>query len=154
MVNRNILCASCGEAIAMAGDSICEGCNERMLRLKLEPPSDTDSQKGNQVEGAPTEVHSVELCTNLNRGQASMHLTPFTRRPGLGHYDATRAEWISAYRHARRACRWGLPPNPQLSGVQWKAVLIVYNERDQVDPIMCSPFAELECRRIIDNLKY
>lgn len=64
MVNHDILCASCGEAIAMEGDSICASCNKRMQQ-KMEPFP--DSHEVNQVVESPVEavaLGSVELCTN------------------------------------------------------------------------------------------
>ncbi len=49
VVNRGILCASCGEAIAMDGDSICEECNESMKRSKNEPPSSSPEANLNEM---------------------------------------------------------------------------------------------------------
>lgn len=61
----------------------------------------------------------------------------FPRKPCLGHYNATRMDWHKAYRAARITARRGGAPNPAHSGVQWKAELIVFNERDSTDPLAC-----------------
>lgn len=55
------------------------------------------------------------------------------RKPGLGHYNATRDEWNKAYRHARILKRTGGEVDSSLDGIWWKAQLIIFNERNSFD---------------------
>ena len=75
----------------------------------------------------------------------------FQRKPYLGKYNATRQEWMVAYRAARVATRRGENPDPKLSGIWWKARLIVASERDRVDSLTINPSNELVCRHIVDE---
>jgi hypothetical protein len=59
----------------------------------------------------------------------------FPRKLGLGHYNATREEWLKAYRIARVRHRAGRKPDPRRKGVSWKAQLIVSYERDATDAL-------------------
>ncbi|WP_417447060.1 hypothetical protein [Kangiella sp.] len=76
----------------------------------------------------------------------------FPRKPSLGRYSGTRAEWHCAYRAARVAAGQGLPPNPAYSGIQWKAQLIVAYERPLLDPLACSVLGRLAAYRIIEEI--
>lgn len=57
----------------------------------------------------------------------------FKRKPGLGHYNGTREEWVLAYRAARVRKRDGLDTDASQDGVWWKAQLVIYTERDATD---------------------
>lgn len=60
----------------------------------------------------------------------------FPRKPGLGHYAGTKAQWRTAYRAARVAQREGREPDPKTKGLTWKASLVVAFERGEwVDPL-------------------
>lgn len=77
----------------------------------------------------------------------------FLRKPGLGHYHGTRADWRNAYRAARIAQRNGKDPDPATSGLTWKAGLIVAYERaDYADPLTHPVVARMESKRIIDEI--
>jgi hypothetical protein len=77
----------------------------------------------------------------------------FPRKPNLGQYRASRAEWRVAYRIARCRARVGRPPNPRHDGIQWKAELIVANDRNEfVDPLACPVAGRLAAKRIIDEI--
>jgi len=52
------------------------------------------------------------------------------RRAGLGQYNATRSEWLYAYRRARIRKKSGLKPCHLKGGIQWKAQLIIYHDRE------------------------
>lgn len=77
----------------------------------------------------------------------------FPRKPGLGKYNASRSDWVKAYRAARVAHREGKKPDPVTGGIAWKAGLIVEFERDaHGDPLTLPIEARLEGQRIIDEL--
>lgn len=76
----------------------------------------------------------------------------FPRKPSLGRYSCTKAQWRRAYRAARMAAGKGLPPDPKSSGVLWKAQLIVAYERPSLDPLACSVLGRLAAYRIIDEI--
>lgn len=77
----------------------------------------------------------------------------FPRKPSLGRYNGSRAEWRKAYRAARIGARRGKEPNPKHSGLQWKAELVVANERSEwVDPLVCPVAGRLEAQRIFNNI--
>lgn len=82
-----------------------------------------------------------------------MRKIPFSRKPGLGRYNATRGEWYLAYREARVAIGAGKKPDHRLDGVRWKAQLIVAHERDaQGDLLRGTAWSRLECLRLINEL--
>lgn len=76
------------------------------------------------------------------------------RKPGLGHYNASREEWYEAYRAARIAVvGGGLKPDHKLDGVRWKAQLIVAHERDgQGDLLRFDAPTMLQLSRLTDEL--
>ncbi|MDH0342000.1 hypothetical protein [Chromobacterium haemolyticum] len=77
----------------------------------------------------------------------------FKRKPSLGRYNATRAEWGSAYRKARVELRAGIEPDPATCGVVWKAALIAHYERNEWnDPLTIPVLARLESARLIDEI--
>lgn len=57
------------------------------------------------------------------------------RKAYLGRYNASKANWINAFRAARCLMRAGGSPDPALSGIEWKAQRIVAYERASVDPL-------------------
>lgn len=73
------------------------------------------------------------------------------RRPGLGHYNATRAEWAADYRAARIDKREGRAPDPKHSGTRWKAALVL-GERETPDPLSVSLAARAEAARIVSAI--
>lgn len=78
---------------------------------------------------------------------------PFRRKPGLGHYNASRSEWYRAYRAARVAIARGLRPDHTLDGVRWKAQLIVAHERDgQGDLLRDDAPTRLSLSRLLDEM--
>ncbi|NWC82848.1 hypothetical protein E6B08_17660 [Pseudomonas putida] len=78
---------------------------------------------------------------------------PFRRKPGLGHYKASRSEWYHAYRAARVTIGRGLSPDHTLEGVQWKAQLIVAYERDgQGDLLRDDAPTRLSLSRLLDEM--
>ncbi|MEA8592097.1 hypothetical protein PZT57_25985 [Pseudomonas aeruginosa] len=82
-----------------------------------------------------------------------MKRIPFQRKPGLGHYNASRTEWHEAYRAARVAIGNGAKPDHRLDGVRWKAQLIVAYERDgEGDPLQGSARGRLAVSRFIDEI--
>lgn len=77
----------------------------------------------------------------------------FLRKPSLGQYNVSRSDWLQAYRSARSSARKGNGPNPKHSGIEWKAELIVANERGEwVDPLVCPVEGRLEAQRIINSI--
>ncbi|WP_296277319.1 hypothetical protein [Pseudomonas sp. UBA7530] len=77
---------------------------------------------------------------------------PFKRKPGLGHYNASRADWYAAYREARVAIKAGHKPDHTLFGVRWKTQLIVANERDgQGDLLRFDAPTKLYMHRLTDE---
>ncbi len=72
----------------------------------------------------------------------------FQRKAGLGRYNSARPEWLAAYRKARCMRNSGKEPDASLSGIAWKAQLIVAYERDGIDNLA----APLEARLIAKNL--
>jgi hypothetical protein len=74
------------------------------------------------------------------------------RKAGLGYYNATRAEWKSAYRHARERYQRGLHPDPKTKGIIWKAQLIVSYERNAIDPLDFTPEENRSTRKLIDEI--
>ncbi|OBY57605.1 hypothetical protein CAZ10_10595 [Pseudomonas aeruginosa] len=78
---------------------------------------------------------------------------PFKRKPGLGHYNAPRADWYEAYRAARVAIGRGEKPDHRLDGVRWKAQLIVAYDRDgQGDQLSDPAPTRLALRRLNDEV--
>lgn len=51
---------------------------------------------------------------------------------GLGNYNGTREEWRSAYRMARNRKKMGLDVDASKDGVEWKAQLVIFNERNRL----------------------
>jgi len=77
----------------------------------------------------------------------------FKRKPGLGRYNGSRAEWYCAYRNARVLQRDGREPNPATAGIEWKASLIVAFERNgSGDPLQGPVASRLTMNRLIDEL--
>ena len=76
----------------------------------------------------------------------------FQRKSSLGHYTGSRNEWLSAYRTARSLYQAGLDPEYDCTGLKWKAQLIVFNERDQQDPLSVPMAGRLIAKRIIDEI--
>ena len=54
------------------------------------------------------------------------------RRPGLGRYTGSRADWKAAWRRARIRHRQGFHPDPKDRNLEWKASLVVTYERSEV----------------------
>ncbi len=77
----------------------------------------------------------------------------FPRKPSLGRYSATRAEWCQSYRQARIAAARGLDPDPKSSGIAWKAQLIVAFERRGHDPLAYPAQCRLNAHRIINEIR-
>lgn len=77
----------------------------------------------------------------------------FPRKASLGHYDANRVEWETAYRAARIAEKSGIEPDPKSCGVVWKAGLIVAYERDSSgDYLTHSIESRLASKQVIDKI--
>lgn len=77
----------------------------------------------------------------------------FPRKAGLGRYNATRAQWAKAYRHARVRQRRGEAPDAATCGIDWKAALIVAYERDEhADPLNTPLEGRLASKRLIDDI--
>lgn len=77
----------------------------------------------------------------------------FPRRACLGRYNGTKAMWRAAYRAARLAAqRGGGKPDPRLTGLPWKASLIVCYERDAIDHLTIGAPAKLASTRLIEEL--
>lgn len=76
----------------------------------------------------------------------------FSRKASLGEYRQSRSDWVVSYRAARVSARRGGAPNYRLQGVEWKAVLVVYNERNCIDSLTISARAKLVSKRIIDEI--
>jgi hypothetical protein len=72
------------------------------------------------------------------------------RKPGLGVYNGTRAEWSAAYRLARVRMRAGEKPNEKGTSLEWKADLIVNYERHE--PRYHSPACNLAALKIIREI--
>lgn len=90
-------------------------------------------------------------------GRTSKHSlrygTHFKRKPGLGRYNATRAEWKAAYRAARIAIGQGAKPDPKTDGVAWKAQLVVAYERSGHGDRLKQPASvKLAAKRLIDEI--
>lgn len=78
---------------------------------------------------------------------------PFQRKPGLGRYNGSRQEWTEAYRVARLGCREGKEPSPRLSGLPWKAGLIVQFDRHPWrDPLAVPVQNRLASMKLIDEI--
>ena len=77
----------------------------------------------------------------------------FPRKPSLGRYSATRADWSRCYRQARIAAGRGLAPDPKSSGIAWKAQLIVAFERRGHDPLAYPVQCRLNAHRIINEIR-
>lgn len=78
---------------------------------------------------------------------------PFTRKHGLGHYNEPRSVWDEAYRQARIHIGRGGAPDHKLSGVRWKAQLIVAFERNgDRDRFALSAQMKLDEKRLIDEV--
>lgn len=75
----------------------------------------------------------------------------FSRKPELGNYNATRSEWLRAYRSARVNAREGMGPDPVNDGVTWKAELIV-SERSRIDPLIIPGESRLAAFRVIEEI--
>jgi len=75
----------------------------------------------------------------------------FARKVGLGQYNATRREWVKAYRYARIKASQGLQPDQANDGAIWKAELIV-SERTHIDPLTITGVSRLAASRIIDEI--
>jgi hypothetical protein len=81
--------------------------------------------------------------------------TPIYRRrkPGLGHYHATRSQWHEAWRAARIQQREGVKPDPKHSGIRWAASLIVaYGRHDYMDPLALPAPTRLEALRVVREI--
>ncbi len=76
----------------------------------------------------------------------------FPRKSCLGHYNANRLEWKEAYRAARILLKNGGEPNYSVSGVYWKAQLIISCERDQVDVLSMGAQSRLNCMRLTNEI--
>lgn len=76
----------------------------------------------------------------------------FARKPGLGRYNGTRTQWRSVYRSARCSKRRGDKADYTLTGLAWKATLVVYNERNGVDNLTIPAVAKLAAKHIIDEI--
>ena len=76
----------------------------------------------------------------------------FVRKAGLGRYSGTRAQWRSAYRSARCSMRRGDEADCTLTGLAWKATLVVFNERDGLDNLTIPAAAKLAAKHIIDEI--
>lgn len=75
----------------------------------------------------------------------------FQRKPSLGNYNATRAQWIRAYRNARKLAKQGVSMSTKVSSVLWKAGLIVEFERNPLtDPLHGSALERLQQQRQVD----
>ncbi|WP_349618168.1 hypothetical protein [Azotobacter salinestris] len=90
-------------------------------------------------------------------GRTSKHSlrygTPFKRKPGLGRYNATHAEWKEAYHAARIAIGQGAEPDPKTDGVAWKAQLVVAYERNGHGDRLEQPASvKLAAKRLIDEI--
>ncbi|SER94862.1 hypothetical protein SAMN04244573_04635 [Azotobacter beijerinckii] len=78
---------------------------------------------------------------------------PFKRKPWLGRYNATRAEWKAAYRAARIAIGQGAEPDPATDGVLWKAQLVVAYERSGHGDRLKQPASvKLAAKRLMDEI--
>ena len=75
----------------------------------------------------------------------------FARNPGLGQYNATRSEWLEAYRSARVKASLGVEPEPASDGVTWKAELIV-SDRNRIDPLTIPGANRLAAERVINEI--
>ena len=76
----------------------------------------------------------------------------FVRKSGLGRYSGTRSQWRSVYRSARCSKKRGDEADYTLTGLAWKATLVVFNERNGVDNITIPAVAKLAAKRIINEL--
>lgn len=77
----------------------------------------------------------------------------FARKPWLGCYNATREEWGKAYRAARIARREGCEPDPSLSGIAWKATLIITGDRERHDDLSVPIFGRLLVFKMCSQLE-
>lgn len=76
----------------------------------------------------------------------------FVRKPGLGRYSGTRNQWRSAYRSARCSMRRGDEVDCTLTGLDWKAMLVVFNERDRLDSLTIPAVTKLAAKHVIDEI--
>lgn len=76
----------------------------------------------------------------------------YPRKTWLGKYNASRSQWIDAYRAARCLVKAGGEPNPSLSGIEWKAQLIVAFDRTRVDPLATPVSSRLAANKIIQEI--
>jgi len=87
------------------------------------------------------------------KSQDTISALGLPRKFSLGHYKASRTEWLRAYRCARLRCRRGTHAVPQSQGVWWKAQLIVSFERHAYcDRLMWPVMARLAERQLIREL--
>lgn len=75
----------------------------------------------------------------------------FARNAALGRYNATRSEWLGAYRAARVKASFGVKPDPANNGVIWKAELIV-RARNGIDSLTIPVANRLIGKKIIDEI--
>lgn len=76
----------------------------------------------------------------------------FPRKPALGHYNATRSEWLAAYRNARIVESRGARAPTNVGGVAWKAHLIVAFDRKTPDELEMPVTSRLATNRLIDEI--
>lgn len=76
----------------------------------------------------------------------------FPRKASLGRYNANRTQWKRAYREARCKIGDGCSPNHLLSGIEWKAQLIVADERERIDPLTIPVLNRLAAQKIIEEI--
>lgn len=74
------------------------------------------------------------------------------RKPWLGRYNGSRKEWSLCYGQARANFKNGLELSHSLSGLNWKAGLIVYFDREQPDPLSIPAKCRLVADRIVDEV--
>lgn len=75
------------------------------------------------------------------------------RKPGLGRYNCTRDEWRQAYRAARLLPDNARQQSIRVPSIQWKAGLIVANDRSAFcDPLSMPLQARLLSKQIIDEI--
>jgi hypothetical protein len=76
----------------------------------------------------------------------------FPRKPSLGRYSGTREQWAIAFRNARITMKAERCPDPSLSGIAWKAQLIVAYDRTWTDPLAIPALDRLAAKKIIDSI--
>lgn len=80
------------------------------------------------------------------------------RKPGLGCYIGTRAEWGRCYRDARIlewSRKYGDGSEPtiwRLTGLEYKAARIVCYERDAIDPLTIPASRRIAADRLIGEI--